>query len=449
MLSFASLLLLCAVVLTLLLQWHRKTVRNLLGTIHGRRISLIERRCGLAHTLGFGRLQAAINELIEENRKRAQAEENNLGQVDATLGSLRDGILILDGKNRIALANEAFRRLLQIPHSVVDRPIESLIEGSGFHAYIASVQSGEEAEDFELVFTSGDEERFFEVTGTRLPKQNANRASLSLFVLHDVTRQKQLERMRTEFVANVSHELRTPVTIIKGFTDALADDHMDLSPEETDRFLEKIRKNVARLHQLLEELLMLSRLEAHPDSIRREPHSFSRVVGEAAESCRARVESVVPSFSLNLSGDADTVRLDPFSISRVVENLLENAVRHAHGCQRLSVHTRVEETEVVCEVRDDGAGIPEEDLPHIFERFYRVDKGRSRESGGTGLGLSIVKHIVQKHGGRVEVESAPGKGTTMRFTIPFPKVLAERAVMKFVREHAGTGRASAPRAESS
>jgi len=400
------------------------------------RALLVEQSGGVRQAHGLAGLQVALNNLVAENRRLSQTEKSYLDQISATLGSVQEAVLIVNADNYVMLANEALQQMLRSPESPIDRRLEGMIHGSDFYEYVRRVKSGGSADVFVSEVSVGGRTLWLEVTGARLPTQDGTSSVLTLFVLHDITKQKQLERVRTEFVANVSHELRTPVTIIKGFVDALIDDCAGLSAEEQQRFLRKIQNNVARLHQMLEELLMLSRLESNPDAIKRERHSLGRVVAESAESFQMRLDPARQQLRVELAQEPDVVLLDRLRISQVVENLLENALRHARGFTALTVRTRVVPPNVICEVCDDGAGIPAKDLPHIFERFYRVDKGRSRESGGTGLGLSIVKHIVQQHGGEISAESTLGKGTTIRVAVPFPEALAERAVLSFVRDRA-------------
>ncbi len=384
-------------------------------------------------------LRVAVGELVRENHELSRTEKTYLEQIQATLGSIREAVLILDANNYIVLGNESARELLQSVESPVGKRLESMIHGAELHAYIRRIKEGGAEGSAVIEVSVLRSKLWLEVTGTRLPEEGRGGGSLSLFVLHDITRQKHLERVRTEFVANVSHELRTPVTVIKGFVDALIDDSDGLSPEEQKRFLLKIQNNVGRLHGMLEDLLMLSRLEANPDAVQRSKQSLNKIVSEVVDNFRMRLDKGEQQLRVSLTNGPDVVLLDSLRITQVLENLLENALRHARGFRNLEVSTEVSGSGVVCAVRDDGAGIPVKDLPHIFERFYRVDKGRSRESGGTGLGLSIVKHIIQLHGGEMEAESVPGSGTTIRFRIPYPEALAERAVLSYVSERAGRG----------
>ncbi|MCD8482324.1 MAG: ATP-binding protein [Verrucomicrobia bacterium] len=253
----------------------------------------------------------------------------------------------------------------------------------------------------EVKVTIGKQGRWLEVTGTRLPEQKTDEGVLTLFVLHDISAMKNLERMRTDFVANVSHELRTPVTIIKGYVDTLVEDRTTLDDSEQERFLQKIQRNVSRLHELLEDLLMLSRLESSMEVLELEPLKLTPLLNELADNFNMRLEAGKQTIEVKIESSCDQVLADKLRIQQVLENLMENVLRHAKGFTSMNLRVERLDKFLCCWVEDNGQGIPPTEIPHIFERFYRVDKSRSRESGGTGLGLSIVKHIIQQHGGKV------------------------------------------------
>jgi signal transduction histidine kinase len=242
----------------------------------------------------------------------------------------------------------------------------------------------------------------------------------TLLVLHDITKLKELEVMRREFVANVSHELRTPLTIIKGFAETLIDDAETLQSDSRERFTKKILTNADRLHVLVEDLLTISRLESKPEQIEPIAQPLKPLFEEVAENYRTRLDPATQRIDLAVEDEVDVVLFDRYRIHQVLDNFIENAFRYAPNFTRITLEAKLdsERQKVLCAVVDDGPGIPEKDLPHVFERFYRVDKGRSRERGGTGLGLSIVKHIIQLHGGSVSAESRLGEGSRMRFTLP-------------------------------
>ena len=230
----------------------------------------------------------------------------------------------------------------------------------------------------------------------------------------------RLENVRRDFVANVSHELRTPVAIVKGFAETLEDDYDELSGKKRREFIGKIRKNSDRLCSLVEDLLQLAELESPSHELRREPGSLATVARIVTDRFGERVDQQTQSIRLELAEEDEPIHFDSVKIERVIENLLDNALLYARGFSVLTIRTIIDEEarEIRCQVEDDGCGIPEKDLPHLFERFYRVDKGRSRESGGTGLGLSIVKHMVELHGGSVAVRSKIEKGTIFSFSLP-------------------------------
>lgn len=226
--------------------------------------------------------------------------------------------------------------------------------------------------------------------------------------------------VRKDFVANVSHELRTPVAIVKGFAETLDDSYDELSGKKRREFIGKIRKNSVRLCSLVEDLLHLAELESPSHTLRPEPSSLSVVVRTVADRLGEGLDLKTQRIRLELAEERKLMSFDPLMVECVVENLLSNALRYARDSSEIVIRTFFDEELkwVRCEVQDDGCGISEKDLPHLFERFYRVDKGRSRNNGGTGLGLSIVKHIVELHGGEVSVQSELDQGTTFSFSLP-------------------------------
>ncbi|MCC5808531.1 MAG: PAS domain-containing protein [Opitutales bacterium] len=379
---------------------------------------LAEEGGALSRPAGMEELTTMVNSLVEENRRLREAEQDHVARIKATLGSLREAVLIINNENAVLVANEALRQLLGLTEPPLGKRIETFLQSSALVEYIRNTRAGGAAEHTEMEFTAGGKALWFEVTGARLNTRREAEEGLVLLIMHDITRQKRLERVRTEFVANVSHELRTPVTVIKGFVETLLEDRAELDEKDQVRFLTTIQKNVCRLHQLLEELLLLSRLESSESILKKETVALGDVLREVAESYAGRAKECGCEVIVEEGAEPARIDGDPLRLSQVLENLVENAFKHARGFSRLRLHVDRIGAEVVCGVEDDGAGIPAADLARVFERFYRVEKGRSRESGGTGLGLAIVKHIVQLHGGRVDVASTPGKGTHFRCYFP-------------------------------
>jgi len=240
----------------------------------------------------------------------------------------------------------------------------------------------------------------------------------TLLVLNDVTQLRRLETVRKDFVANVSHEMRTPITAVKAAVETLLD-RSEHRPEDVERLLEIIRRHADRMFAILEDLLTLARLDQQegPAALQLEPGSAAALLSGAAEACQMRAESRQTTIHLEAAADLRLPMNRPM-IEQALVNLIENAIKYSPPGQEVKVQAHRRGDEVVISVIDRGEGIEPHHLARIFERFYRVDKGRSRQVGSTGLALSIARHISQAHGGRVEVESQPGKGSTFQMILP-------------------------------
>ena len=258
-------------------------------------------------------------------------------------------------------------------------------------------------------------ERWLQVNGAAIFNGDGRRHG-TILVFHDLARLKKLERTREEFVANVSHELRTPLSLITGYVETLLDGAKD-SPEVAVRFLQTIERNAERLKLLIEDLLVISELESGRVKLSPQAVALRPAVEKVFEDFKSRAADKGARFA-NLTPEL-SVRADPDRLEQVLGNLVDNAIKYGRAGGTVSVGGRlVEGGQVEMFVQDDGPGIPPEALERVFERFYRVDKARSREQGGTGLGLSIVKHIVQSQGGRVWANSELGHGASFHFTLP-------------------------------
>jgi two-component system, OmpR family, phosphate regulon sensor histidine kinase PhoR len=397
------------------LRQHRLAARNL-------EQALLQKQPFLRDESGidddYGRLTRAANELIAELNRLQQLRTSQLTQLEATLGSLQEAVLIVDANNYILLANKALQAIFPSAQNILRQRLELVLHSVAFLNYVEAVRASRAQPQREIEFTEGTATTSVEVTGTLIPPLDDQRGSWALFVLHDITHQKKLEAVRKDFVANVSHELRTPLSVIKGYIETLVDGHRDMPLDDRERFLRTIQRHTERLNSLLEDLLTLSRLESINPGLRRESTAFATLVTGLIDDYRARPAAAGHNISFALDPAIGELLLDPLKITQVFENLLDNALKYTPRGVHIDVSARLRDGEIEVCVRDNGPGIPEADLPHLFERFYRVDKGRSREKGGTGLGLSIVKHIVQLHGGRVWVESEIGQGTAFFFSLP-------------------------------
>jgi len=411
------------------LHGHRQAIRSLHRALVGRKPLIREDGVPAAAPDDWGRLFSATNAIIAEVRQLQLASSGQLSQLETTLGSLQEAVLLVDAENSILLANHALQAIFPRAKDILHQRLEVVLHSVGFLTYVEAVRAGRAEPQHELEFVEGSSSVWLEVTGSRVPPLSGEGGSWALFVLHDITKQKRLEAIRKDFVANVSHELRTPLSIIKGYVETLVDGHREMPIDDRNRFLHTIQRHTERLNSLLEDLLTLSRLESVNPGLHRESTGLADLLTTVIDDARGRAAAGDQQLSFTIDPAIGAVLLDPLKITQVCENLIDNALKYTPRGSHIEVTARCLNDEAEVCVRDDGPGIPAADLPHLFERFYRVDKGRSRDKGGTGLGLSIVKHIVQLHGGRVWAESELGKGTAFTFSLPLhPAQEKERKV---------------------
>ncbi|MBI1841250.1 MAG: PAS domain-containing protein [Verrucomicrobia bacterium] len=364
------------------------------------------------------RHRQAMTQLAEAQRMRQVLEERHRGETErekarrqTIFDSMLEGVAIVDVSLRIEMANLAFRRFMNVTSDLEGRTLASGVESLDIARFAKQLQSVGMVVGMEIVL--GDPPvRILQANGSRLSGDQGY-----LVVLHDMTRLKEMERTRRDFVANVSHELRTPLALIKGFVETLLDGAMT-DPANCARFLQTISKHTDRLIYLIEDLLTLSRLESGRIALNRQPFELRDLVQEVFDD----LKSVTAERTVRLENGLDPalqVFADRGRLQQVISNLVENAIKYGRAGGAVSVGAKALPLGgVEVWVEDDGMGIPVESRTRVFERFYRVDRARSREAGGTGLGLSIVKHIVQAHGGEVWVNSELEKGSTFRFTLP-------------------------------
>lgn len=356
----------------------------------------------------------ADTELAALRHAQAQAALQIQTQQETLFNSMAEGLLVLDPGGRIQLANRAFTSLFGVTADVRSRTIMEALRLHELAELVDSLGTRKEVLGYEMKL-AGPNERWLQVNGAAI-LDAAERRQGTILVFHELTRLKQLERTRKEFVANVSHELRTPLSLIKGYVETLLDGARE-NPEVATKFLQTIDRNAERLKLLIEDLLTISELESGRVKLNLQSVLLRTVTDKVLADFKARAEA----RQVRLSEEVPElrVRADADRLEQVLGNLIDNAIKYGRqeGVVKISAHTRdAGEVEVV--VEDDGPGIPPEALERVFERFYRVDKARSREQGGTGLGLSIVKHIVQNHGGRVWAKSEVGQGASFHFTLP-------------------------------
>jgi two-component system phosphate regulon sensor histidine kinase PhoR len=370
----------------------------------------------------LGRLSKAINEMSLQLQSKIEEISREKDYLQTLLGGIMEGVLVVDARGRILMVNNALRQLLSLPAHVEDRTPLEIIRNAELERTLRQVLQDGENTTLELTLPS-PEGKTFEVNVVSISpspegmvKEDEGRRGV-IAVFHDITRLKELEKIRRDFVANVSHELRTPLTTIKGYAETLLEGA--LKEEVAPQFVQVIKRHSDRLEKIVEDLLVLSRIESKEFQLRMESLSVSDLIGDVLDFIKEPLNKKKMSVSVGELPPGLLVYGDRQYLEQVLINILDNAIKYGHEGGRMIISaTERDQREVEISVKDDGIGIPKEDLLRVFERFYRVDKGRSHELGGTGLGLSIVKHLVQAHGGRVWAESQLGEGSTFYFTLP-------------------------------
>jgi len=352
-------------------------------------------------------MEAALNQTAERLEQNFAEIESRRHELATMLDSMQEAVVAISNDGLVLWSNAVMQRIAGMQIRVGRALVESVRDPELLGCVKSALESGEVRIGRSSSLAPG---RVFEINAAPLPTGGA------LAVLHDVSRIEAAEKSRRDFIANVSHELRTPLTSIQGFVETLLDEPRP-DAETTQEFLGVILKNATRMNRLTEDLLALASVESPDYRLASQPMRAGALVEDAIESLGGIV--VDSGITLVSAGAPEAVVLaDPDAMNQVFGNLVENAVKYGKSGGRVLVGARENGAEVQFSVRDFGPGIASEHLTRIFERFYRVDKARSRESGGTGLGLAIVKHIVLAHGGRVWAESELGAGTTFHFTLP-------------------------------
>jgi two-component system phosphate regulon sensor histidine kinase PhoR len=347
-------------------------------------------------------------------RLQKQTTVDAKAQQQILFNSMLEGLLLLDRNRRIYLANRAFKNLFGLKAELRGKTVMEALRFHELEELVNRVETEQQVFNYELKLPELNE-RWLQVNAAAIANSAGEREG-TILVFHDLTRLKQLERTREEFVANVSHELRTPLSLIKGYVETLLDGARN-NPEVADRFLKIIERNTQRLDLLIQDLLTISALESgrmklNPQRVELRP-LVEKIFSDLRPPARNKDVELISELP-ELAAIADANRLE-----QVLANLVDNAIKYGRAQGTVIVGgKKSDEGKIEIFVQDDGPGIPPESLDRVFERFYRVDKARSREQGGTGLGLSIVKHIAQAHGGEVWVKSEVGKGSTFYFTLP-------------------------------
>jgi len=369
--------------------------------------------------LGFVSLGLSLGALIAKSiRSRGRTISHGFSSelLDSTINEMREGLVVIDTDMRIVASNQAAQRLFANVDSSIERRITEITRNPAIYdAFLDGVRGTERVGV--KVETHDRERRIFDLRVVPLRASVDGRVTGALGVFFDVTRLERLENVRQEFLSNVSHELRTPLTSIIALSETLEVGAID-DPENNRRFLSIIQKNAARMHRLIDDILELSAIEAGNVKLHRETVPLRNLVEDVVSSLSAAATARKIEVKNLVSAQSD-VFADPHRLMQMLTNLIDNAIKFSRdGGEVVITLTNGDRDRIV--VSDTGEGIPSHHLDRLFERFYRVDRARSRELGGTGLGLAIVKHLAKSHGGEVTVRSQIGEGT--EFTIELPRV---------------------------
>ncbi|HEV3022215.1 MAG TPA: ATP-binding protein [Pirellulales bacterium] len=362
-------------------------------------------------------LTEAFQAMSRQWAGRLSALTRRNDEQEAVLASMAEGVLAVDPDERIISLNPAAARLMGVnPREVEGRSLPEVVRNADLNRFVADALACKRPIEGDVVLR-GARDCVLQAHGTAL-RDGAGHSMGAVIVLNDVSRLRQLENIRRDFAANVSHELKTPITSIKGFVETLLDGALR-DAADAERFLRIIARQADRLNAIIEDLLSLSRIEKEADAadIVLAAVSVRELLDTARNDCDLPATERNVRISLECDGKA-RVRANAALLGQAITNLLDNAIKYSEPGGEVWLSARNGDGGVMIEVRDQGCGIAEEHLPRLFERFYRVDKARSRKLGGTGLGLAIVKHIVLAHRGEVTVASQPGKGSA--FTIHLP-----------------------------
>jgi two-component system phosphate regulon sensor histidine kinase PhoR len=370
----------------------------------------------------IGELATVINAMAGRLEDRIETVERQHNEQEAVFAGMVEGLMVVDESEKIVKLNPAVSGFLGVDIGEAQgRLIQEVVRNPYLQKFVKKTLTSALTVEEDMTLRNGRGELYVQAHGVQLLRPDG-RLRGGVIVLNDVTRLRRLENLRKDFVANVSHELRTPITSIKGFVETLLDGAMR-DPVDSAHFLKIIGRQAARMDNIIEDLLLLSSVERGLDesNIRVEKAKVIDIIRDAIEVCDHKAKEKKIEIIIDCAPDIEAVVNEPL-LEQAVINLLDNAIKYSDEGGRIEMIAACEADGITIEVRDEGCGIDKEDIPRLFERFYRVDKARSRKLGGTGLGLAIVKHIMQAHGGSVTVASIPGEGST--FTLHLPKTLS-------------------------
>lgn len=362
-------------------------------------------------------LADAMNEMAARLDDRIKKVVSQRNELKAVLSSMVEGVMALDMNERIVSTNKAAAEIFESsPEKLLNRPVQEVIRNPDLQKFLTRALTSEDNLEDDITLFQKGEQILYAHSAPLLDSSDRRRGIL--VVLNDVTQLRKLENIRKDFAANVSHEIKTPLTAIKGFVETLRHNKME-NPDEARRFLGIIEKHVNRLTAIIDDLMKLSKIEQQDEKseIQIKNSSIKKVIQSAIQRCREQADA--KQITIDLECDEEiSAMIDVTLIEQAVFNLLDNAINYSSEKSDIKISADLKDLALTIKIQDHGIGIPKDHLSRIFERFYRVDKARSRNLGGTGLGLAIVKHIAQAHGGHVYVESTSGKGSTFSLHLP-------------------------------
>lgn len=364
-----------------------------------------------AHRVGL-----ALENLMDRRRELEKRVQESETRVQTVFAAMLDGLAVIDERRNIRLMNREFRQLFGVGENGSGTLLELVHNAAVDRLAIEAIRRREPQRDSVELARGGAEPREFEVSAVPLG-ENSSAANGAVVLFRDVSHLRKVERMRRDFVANVSHELRTPLSIFRGYLETLLDDPHQ-PPGELLRILEIMERHSDRLNALVEDVLSLAKLESPGLELDKGEVDLPELLHSIMRDWEKRFAARKLKSHLNFPGSLPRLHADETRIQELIYNLLDNAVKYSKPGGTIFLRAEADGKSVRISVADQGIGIASEDLPRIFERFYRADKSRSAEQSGTGLGLSIVKHIAQLHGGSVTAESELGKGTTISVLLP-------------------------------